>query len=208
MQMCSETPCVLKKRKHRPHGFHGITDKLDWMYIFLNASERITHVFVCTQDDIYMFGGKLEAGSANVTDEMWAFNIPRRTWSLRKPAPPPPYALEGHTAHVVELADGEPVMLIFFGYSPIYSYINKVQEYNISECTCWLGFFFLSVATVLIVFFIDGSQTPALQGEYFVWMLLHWRNQYFLIFWIYKAVNFTWSAFIYHLSCCYLAAKS
>lgn len=81
-----------------------------------------------------MFGGKLEAGPANVTDEMWVFNIPRRTWSLQKPAPPPPYALEGHTAHVVELADGEPVMLIFFGYSPIYSYVNKVQEYDISKC--------------------------------------------------------------------------
>ncbi|XP_044070048.1 attractin-like protein 1 isoform X6 [Siniperca chuatsi] len=92
---------------------------------------RYGHSLALYQDDIYMFGGKLEAQSANVTDEMWVFNIPRRTWSPREPAPPPPYALEGHTAHVVELADGEPVMLIFFGYSPIYSYINKVQEYNI-----------------------------------------------------------------------------
>lgn len=86
------------------------------------------------QDDIYMFGGKLEAGAANVTDEMWVFNIPRRTWSLRNPAPPPPYALEGHTAHVVELANGEPVMLVVFGHSPVYGYVNKVQEYSISEC--------------------------------------------------------------------------
>uniref|UniRef100_A0A8C4GLF4 Attractin-like 1a n=1 Tax=Dicentrarchus labrax TaxID=13489 RepID=A0A8C4GLF4_DICLA len=92
---------------------------------------RYGHSLALYQDDIYMFGGKLEAKSANVTDEMWVFNIPRRTWSPRKPAPLPPYTLEGHTAHVVELADGEPVMLIFFGYSPIYSYINKVQEYNI-----------------------------------------------------------------------------
>uniref|UniRef100_A0A3P9DQ12 Attractin-like 1a n=1 Tax=Maylandia zebra TaxID=106582 RepID=A0A3P9DQ12_9CICH len=92
---------------------------------------RYGHSLALHQDDIYMFGGKLEAGPANVTDEMWVFNIPRRTWSLRKPVPPPPYALEGHMAHVVELANGEPVMLIIFGYSPIYSYINKVQEYNI-----------------------------------------------------------------------------
>lgn len=90
---------------------------------------------MCTQDDIYMFGGKLEAKWANVTDELWVFNIPRRSWSLRRPSPPPPYALEGHTAHVVELAGGEEVMLTFFGYSPIYSYINKVQEYDISEST-------------------------------------------------------------------------
>uniref|UniRef100_A0AAQ5ZB26 Attractin-like 1a n=1 Tax=Amphiprion ocellaris TaxID=80972 RepID=A0AAQ5ZB26_AMPOC len=92
---------------------------------------RYGHSLALYQDDIYMFGGKLESGSANVTDELWVFNIPRRTWSPRKPAPPPPFALEGHTAHVVELADGEPVMLVFFGYSPIYSYSNKVQEYNI-----------------------------------------------------------------------------
>ncbi|XP_062285983.1 attractin-like protein 1 [Scomber scombrus] len=92
---------------------------------------RYGHSLALYQDDIYMFGGKLEAGSANVTDELWVFNIPRRTWSPWKPTPPPPYALEGHTAHVVELADGEPVMLMFFGYSPIYSYINKVQEYSI-----------------------------------------------------------------------------
>lgn len=85
-----------------------------------------------------MFGGKLEVKSANVTDELWVFNIPGRTWSLRKPSLPPPYALEGHTAHVVALADGEAAMLTFFGYSPVYSYINKVQEYNISEFTCWL----------------------------------------------------------------------
>uniref|UniRef100_A0A8C7Z303 Attractin-like 1a n=1 Tax=Oryzias sinensis TaxID=183150 RepID=A0A8C7Z303_9TELE len=92
---------------------------------------RYGHSLALYKDDIYMFGGKLEAGTYNITDEMWVFNIPGRTWSPRKPAPPPPYAVEGHTAHVVELADGEPMMLVFFGYSPIYSYINKVQEYNI-----------------------------------------------------------------------------
>uniref|UniRef100_A0A8C5E820 Attractin-like protein 1 n=1 Tax=Gouania willdenowi TaxID=441366 RepID=A0A8C5E820_GOUWI len=92
---------------------------------------RYGHSAALYQDDIYMFGGKLEAGSANVSDEMWVFNIPRRTWSPRKPDTPPLAALEGHTAHVVDLVDGDPVMLVFFGYSPIYSYINKVQEYNI-----------------------------------------------------------------------------
>lgn len=88
------------------------------------------------KDDMFMFGGKLEVTSANVTDELWVFNIPGRAWSLRKPSLPPPYAVEGHTSHVVELPGADPVMLTFFGYSPIYSYINKVQEYNISESTC------------------------------------------------------------------------
>ncbi|XP_035981975.1 attractin-like protein 1 [Fundulus heteroclitus] len=92
---------------------------------------RYGHSLALYQDDIYMFGGKLEAGPANITDELWLFNIPTRTWSPRKASPAPLCALEGHTAHVVELSNGDPVMLIFFGYSPIYSYTNKVQEYNI-----------------------------------------------------------------------------
>ncbi|KAG7256962.1 hypothetical protein CRUP_037531, partial [Coryphaenoides rupestris] len=66
-----------------------------------------------------MFGGKLEGGPSNVTDELWVFNIPQRTWSQRKPAPPPPHAQEGHSAHLVESANGEPVMVVFFGYSPV-----------------------------------------------------------------------------------------
>ncbi|XP_034040368.1 attractin-like protein 1 isoform X2 [Thalassophryne amazonica] len=92
---------------------------------------RYGHSLALFQDNLYMFGGKLEAGSANVTDELWIFNIPRRTWSPQKPAPPLPCAVEGHTAHVVELTDSEPVMLTFFGYSPICSYTNRVQEYHI-----------------------------------------------------------------------------
>ncbi|CAG00348.1 unnamed protein product [Tetraodon nigroviridis] len=96
---------------------------------------RYGHSLTLYQDDIFMFGGKLEVKSANVTDELWVFNIPGRTWSLRTPALPPPYALEGHTAHVVALADGEAAMLTFFGYSPVYSYVNKVQEYNIRSNT-------------------------------------------------------------------------
>lgn len=121
------------------------------MNYFLNSVDdefivgvRVSVLVSLLQDDIYMFGGKLEAGAYNITDEMWVFNIPGRTWSPRKLGPPPPYAVEGHTAHVVELADGEAVMLVFFGYSPIYSYINKVQEYNIREC--------LSLPKMLLVY--------------------------------------------------------
>ncbi|XP_043992510.1 attractin-like protein 1 isoform X7 [Gambusia affinis] len=92
---------------------------------------RYGHSLALYQDCIYMFGGKLETGPANITDELWLFNIPTRSWLPLKPASAPLYALEGHTAHVVILPNGDPVMLVFFGYSPIYSYINKVQEYNI-----------------------------------------------------------------------------
>ncbi|XP_061646181.1 attractin-like protein 1 isoform X7 [Phyllopteryx taeniolatus] len=92
---------------------------------------RYGHSLALYQDDMYMFGGKLESGPGDVTDELWVFDIPRRAWSPRTPAAPPPYALEGHTAHVVQLAPGEPAMLVFFGYSPVYGFVSEVLEYNI-----------------------------------------------------------------------------
>lgn len=87
-----------------------------------------------------MFGGKLEAGLNNVTDELWVFNIPNRTWQRRNPvvgslAQVQVYAVEGHTAHCVSLDSGDTIMLVIFGHSPIYSYISYVQEYNLSEST-------------------------------------------------------------------------
>lgn len=85
-----------------------------------------------------MFGGKLEAGWGNVTDELWVFNILSRTWQKKNPVIGLPtqtqmYAVEGHSAHCVVLDGGEVLMLVIFGYSPIYSYISNVQEYNLSE---------------------------------------------------------------------------
>ncbi|MEQ2189507.1 hypothetical protein GOODEAATRI_026021, partial [Goodea atripinnis] len=47
------------------------------------------------------------------------------------------YAVDGHTAHCVQLSSGETVMLVIFGYSPIYSYISNVQEYNLRS-KVWL----------------------------------------------------------------------
>lgn len=85
-----------------------------------------------------MFGGKLEAGWGNVTDELWVFNVPGRTWQRRNPVVGQPaqtqiYAVEGHSAHCILLEGGEAIMLVIFGYSPVYSYISNVQEYNLSE---------------------------------------------------------------------------
>lgn len=91
-----------------------------------------------------MFGGKLEAGWVNVTDELWVFNVPGRTWQRRVPAIGQPaqtqiYAVEGHSAHCVLLETGEAIMLVIFGYSPIYSYISNVQEYNLSKSQLHFG---------------------------------------------------------------------
>ena len=81
-------------------------------------------------------------GSGNVTDELWVFNIPDKSWARRAPSTPAHgqvYAVEGHSAHIAELDAGDIVMVVIFGYSSIYSYISNVQEYNISKCvTEWV----------------------------------------------------------------------
>ncbi|XP_066535250.1 attractin-like protein 1 [Hoplias malabaricus] len=96
--------------------------------------QRYGHSLALYQDDIYMFGGKLEGSSGKVTDELWVFNTASRSWTLRNPSVlmnAPLYAVEGHTAHIIQMSNGEPVMIVLFGYSPIYSYISHVQQYNL-----------------------------------------------------------------------------
>uniref|UniRef100_A0A665W1H0 Attractin-like 1b n=1 Tax=Echeneis naucrates TaxID=173247 RepID=A0A665W1H0_ECHNA len=115
-----------------------------WNTVPINSGPvpRYSHSLAAFQDDIYMYGGKLEAGWGNVTDELWVFNVPSRTWQKRNPVVSPPaqaqiYAVEGHSAHCMQLEGGEAIMLVIFGYSPIYSYISNVQEYNLRSNT-WL----------------------------------------------------------------------
>ncbi|XP_072533473.1 attractin-like protein 1 isoform X2 [Salminus brasiliensis] len=102
--------------------------------------QRYGHTLALYQDDIYMFGGKLEGISGNVTDELWVFNTQSRSWILRTPtvvALAQLYAVEGHTAHIVEMSHGEPVMIVLFGYSPIYSYVSHIQQYSL-RTNSWL----------------------------------------------------------------------
>lgn len=83
-----------------------------------------------------MFGGKLDPGPGNVTDELWVFNTNVRSWSLRTPIPvlhTQHFAVEGHSAHIVDNSYGEAIMVVLFGNSPIYSYLRHVQEYNIRK---------------------------------------------------------------------------
>ncbi|XP_019738990.1 attractin-like protein 1 [Hippocampus comes] len=115
-----------------------------WNTVPINSgpTPRYSHSLASYQEDIFMFGGKLESGWANVTDELWAFNIPARTWQRKNPVAGSPaqvqlYAVEGHTAHCVVLESGEAVMLVIFGHSPLYSYISKVQEYHLRTNT-WM----------------------------------------------------------------------
>ncbi|XP_030195783.1 attractin-like protein 1 isoform X2 [Gadus morhua] len=114
-----------------------------WNTVPINSGPlpRYGHSVAACQGDIYMFGGRLETGLGNVTDELWVFSVASRTWQRRTLvlAPTAPgqqiYAVEGHSAHCVTMEGGEVVMVVLFGYSPIYSYVSSVQEYNIRSNT-------------------------------------------------------------------------
>uniref|UniRef100_T1IQI0 NOC3-like protein n=1 Tax=Strigamia maritima TaxID=126957 RepID=T1IQI0_STRMM len=80
----------------------------------------------------YVFGGILSNG--NITDELWVFDFKGNTWTfgenqkgVYKFDPTPPLEVVGHTATVVN-----DRMIIIFGHSPVYGYMNTVQEYVLS----------------------------------------------------------------------------
>ncbi|KAG2462460.1 ATRN1 protein, partial [Polypterus senegalus] len=113
-----------------------------WNVVQINGGplQRYGHSLALYQDDIYMYGGKIETGNGNVTDELWVFNIPSQTWTTKIPsvqAHGQQYGVEGHSAHIIEMDNGDVIMVIIFGYSAIYGYISNVQEYNIRSNT-WL----------------------------------------------------------------------
>lgn len=81
-----------------------------------------------------MYGGKIDS-TGNVSSQLWVFHIQNQTWVLLSPRVKDQYAVVGHSAHMVpplEEGDG-PVMLVVFGHCPLYGYIIRVQEYNISK---------------------------------------------------------------------------
>ncbi|XP_075791528.1 attractin-like protein 1 isoform X8 [Pelodiscus sinensis] len=102
--------------------------------------QRYGHSLALYQEDIYMYGGKIETNNGNVTDELWIFSINSQTWSSRIPAilvHGQQYAVEGHSAHIVDLNSRDVVMIIIFGYSAVYGYTSSVQEYYIRS-NSWL----------------------------------------------------------------------
>ena len=83
-----------------------------------------------------MYGGRIETHEGNVTDELWIFNIQSQSWSTKTPmvlGHGQRYAVEGHSAHIMELDSRDAVMVIIFGYSAVYGYTSSVQEYHICE---------------------------------------------------------------------------
>ncbi|CAG0917287.1 unnamed protein product [Notodromas monacha] len=101
---------------------HSVKERPTWRY---------GHTAVMHGDKIYVYGGMLEDGS--VVDALWTFDSTSRDWErvqvligecsgLCGPLP-----VVGHTA--VTIPDFE-VMLVFFGHSPVFGYLNNVQVYH------------------------------------------------------------------------------
>uniref|UniRef100_A0A8C6T4C4 Attractin-like 1a n=1 Tax=Neogobius melanostomus TaxID=47308 RepID=A0A8C6T4C4_9GOBI len=86
----------------------------------------------CSQDDVYMFGGSWRSVLLTLQMSCGASTSPGvcglRSGQSRGPLPP-----GGTQRHVVPREDGQHVMLVFFGYSPVYSYLSEVQEYLIGQ---------------------------------------------------------------------------
>ena len=78
----------------------------------------------CVQSTAYMFGGMVKN---TVTDELWQLRLDTNVWSkvsvlgTTKALP-----AVGHTAQIV---DG--FMFVFFGYNPIYGFLNTVQCFSV-----------------------------------------------------------------------------
>ncbi|XP_061412599.1 attractin-like protein 1 isoform X1 [Lethenteron reissneri] len=101
-------------------------------------SQRYGHSLASHQSGIYMYGGRVEASSGNVSSELWWLDVTTLAWTRLVPqvAPGPrrqQFAVVGHSAHIVPLSAGTSVMLVFFGHCPTHGYVNFVQEYNLNS---------------------------------------------------------------------------
>ncbi|MBN3325866.1 ATRN protein, partial [Atractosteus spatula] len=99
-----------------------------------SVTGRYGHSLALYKNKIYMYGGKIDS-TGNITNQLWVFHVRNQSWVLLSPRAKEQYAVVGHSAHVVQLAQDQAVMLVIFGHCPLYGYISKVQEYSIATNT-------------------------------------------------------------------------
>lgn len=90
-----------------------------------NPAPRYGHSVVAYQNKLYMFGGVEENETSR---DLWTYSTTAGTWSVQRYTSTVPMGVAGHTAHIIR-----GVMYVLFGYSPIYGYQNRIQEYNIAN---------------------------------------------------------------------------
>uniref|UniRef100_A0A8D8HL17 Attractin n=1 Tax=Culex pipiens TaxID=7175 RepID=A0A8D8HL17_CULPI len=95
-------------------------------------------------DKIFMYGGVVEGSKGGVCGELWAFDVSAKIWeNITVKAEPcnetyamcGPLKSAGHTATLISNFEGgkkghSQRMVVIFGHSPQFGYLNTVQEYN------------------------------------------------------------------------------
>ena len=88
---------------------------------------------VAHDSKIYMYGGVMKSG--HVSKELWSFNIVKQTWDMEAVNTGRCIGemcgeihCAGHTATLVENR-----MLVMFGHSPKYGFLDTVQEYHLKN---------------------------------------------------------------------------
>ncbi|XP_024889082.1 attractin-like protein 1 isoform X1 [Temnothorax curvispinosus] len=98
---------------------------------------RYAHSCVLFGDKIFMYGGVVQ--NSTVTNEIWAFDVSAKVWEnvtvhdddCYNKTICGPLKVAGHTATRVQNYDKKEKMIVIFGYSPQYGYLNTVQEYSL-----------------------------------------------------------------------------
>lgn len=100
----------------------------------IRPMSRYAHSCVIFGDKIYMYGGVIV--NSIVTNELWAFDISAKVWEnitvrhyCGNKTMCGPLNVAGHSANLVQSHDKNEKMVIIFGHSPQYGYLNVVQEY-------------------------------------------------------------------------------
>ncbi|XP_043267343.1 attractin-like protein 1 isoform X2 [Venturia canescens] len=98
-------------------------------------ASRYAHSCVLFGDKIYMYGGVVQ--NSTVTNEIWAFDISAKVWenvtvrdNCNNKTMCGPLKVAGHTANLIKLHGKDEKMIVIFGHSPQYGYLNTVQEYS------------------------------------------------------------------------------
>ncbi|XP_020278926.1 attractin-like protein 1 isoform X2 [Pseudomyrmex gracilis] len=98
---------------------------------------RYAHSCVLFGDKIFVYGGVEQ--NSTVTNEIWAFDISTKVWEnvtvhddCHNKTICGPLKVAGHTATLVQTKNKKEKMVVIFGYSPQYGYLNTVQEYSLS----------------------------------------------------------------------------
>eukprot|EP00096_Caligus_rogercresseyi_P010713 TRINITY_DN3998_c0_g2_i1.p1 TRINITY_DN3998_c0_g2~~TRINITY_DN3998_c0_g2_i1.p1 ORF type:complete len:1325 (+),score=211.17 TRINITY_DN3998_c0_g2_i1:165-4139(+) len=113
-------------------------DELVWERVRFEGekapSPRYGHTAVIHDHRIYMYGGTMRSG--HISKEIWSFHLSSYRWERISTTKGPcmnsginalcgPLHITGHTATVIENR-----MIVIFGHSPTYGYLDIVQEYH------------------------------------------------------------------------------